>query len=96
MPYTVLELTLVLYDYFTNAIVGDEGKSRGDFTASEDDNILVQGIASDVNALGFFGYAYYVQNKEKLKLVAVDGGPGLCRTVSRNDFQWYIQALVSS
>ncbi|MDX2244824.1 MAG: PstS family phosphate ABC transporter substrate-binding protein [Leptolyngbyaceae cyanobacterium bins.302] len=64
------------YDYFTNAIVGDEGKSRGDFTASEDDNILVQGIASDVNALGFFGYAYYVQNKDKLKLVAVDGGGG--------------------
>ncbi|MDX2243410.1 MAG: PstS family phosphate ABC transporter substrate-binding protein [Leptolyngbyaceae cyanobacterium bins.302] len=64
------------YDYFTNAIVGEEGKSRGDYTASEDDNVLVQGIASDVNALGFFGYAYYVQNKDKLKLVAIDGGKG--------------------
>lgn len=64
------------YDYFTKAIVGEEGKSRGDYTASEDDNVLVQGIASDVNALGFFGYAYYVQNKDKLKLVAIDGGKG--------------------
>ncbi|WP_421655534.1 PstS family phosphate ABC transporter substrate-binding protein [Leptothermofonsia sp. ETS-13] len=64
------------YDYFTSVIVGEEGKSRGDYTASEDDNVLVQGVASDVNAMGFFGYAYYVQNKDKLKLVAIDGGKG--------------------
>lgn len=64
------------YDYFTNAIVGDEGKSRGDYTASEDDNVLVQGVSSDVNGLGFFGYAYYVQNKDKVKLVGIDGGNG--------------------
>jgi phosphate transport system substrate-binding protein len=64
------------YDYFTQAIVGEEGASRGDFLPSEDDNVLVQGIAGDENALGFFGLAYYEQNKDKLKLVAIDGGNG--------------------
>ncbi|MBI4654587.1 MAG: PstS family phosphate ABC transporter substrate-binding protein [Nitrospirae bacterium] len=64
------------FDYFTEAIVGKAKSSRGDFTSSEDDNILVQGIASDKNALGFFGYAYYAENKNKLKLVAVDSGTG--------------------
>jgi phosphate transport system substrate-binding protein len=64
------------YDYFTKAIVGEEGKSRGDFTASEDDNVLVQGVSSDVNGLAFFGYAYYVENKEKVQLVGIDGGNG--------------------
>jgi phosphate transport system substrate-binding protein len=59
------------YDYFTEAIVGKEHSSRGDFTASEDDNVLVQGIAGDVNALGFFGLAYYIENKDKLKAVAI-------------------------
>jgi phosphate transport system substrate-binding protein len=62
------------YDYFTQAIVGKEHSSRGDFTSSEDDNILVQGVASDPVALGFFGYAYYEQNKGKLKLVPIDDG----------------------
>ncbi len=60
------------YDYFTDAIVGKEGASRGDFTASEDDNVLVQGIATDKFALGFFGLAYYEENKDKLKLVPID------------------------
>lgn len=64
------------YDYFTQAIVGEEGSSRGDFLPSEDDNVLVQGIAGDVNAMGFFGLAYYVENADKLKLVGVDGGDG--------------------
>ncbi len=64
------------YDYFTEAIVGKEGASRGDFLPSEDDNVLVQGIAGDPNALGFFGLAYYEENKDKLKLVAIDGGNG--------------------
>jgi phosphate transport system substrate-binding protein len=59
------------YDYFTEAVVGEEGASRGDFTASEDDNVLVQGIASDPNALGFFGLAYYVENQDKLKAVPI-------------------------
>jgi phosphate transport system substrate-binding protein len=60
------------YDYFTEAIVGKEHSSRGDFTASEDDNVLVQGIANDPLALGFFGMAYYEANKDKLKLVGID------------------------
>lgn len=64
------------YDYFTEAIVGKSGSSRGDFTASEDDNVLVQGIAGDKYGLGFFGLAYYEENKDKLKLIEVDGGNG--------------------
>ena len=64
------------FDYFTEAIVGKSRASRGDFTASEDDNVLVQGIASDRGGLGFFGYAYYAENTDKLKLVAIDGGKG--------------------
>jgi phosphate transport system substrate-binding protein len=64
------------YDYFTEAIVGKSGSSRGDFTASEDDNVLVQGIAGDKNALGFFGLAYYEENIDKLKLVGVNSGKG--------------------
>ncbi len=64
------------FDYFTEAIVGESGSSRGDFTASEDDNILVQGVAGDKYGLGFFGLAYFEENKDKLKMVAVDGGNG--------------------
>ncbi|MDZ8024785.1 MAG: PstS family phosphate ABC transporter substrate-binding protein [Nostoc sp. SerVER01] len=64
------------YDYFTQAIVGKEGESRGDYTASEDDNTLVQGVSADKGGLAFFGYAYYENNKDKLKLVAIDGGKG--------------------
>lgn len=62
------------YDYFTEAIVGTSGSSRGDFTASEDDHVLVQGIAGDKYSLGFFGLAYYTENKDKLKLIGVDNG----------------------
>ncbi len=64
------------YDYFTEAVVGESGSSRGDFTASEDDNVLVQGIAGDKYGLGFFGLAYYEENKDKLKLIPIDGGNG--------------------
>ena len=60
------------FDYFTEAIVGTEGASRGDFTSSEDDNVLVQGIATDPLALGFFGYAYYEQNRDRLRLIRID------------------------
>jgi phosphate transport system substrate-binding protein len=59
------------FDYFTEAVVGKSKSSRGDFTASEDDNVLVQGVARDVNALGYFGFAYYVENKDKLKAVPI-------------------------
>jgi phosphate transport system substrate-binding protein len=79
------------YDYFTQAIVGKEGASRGDFLPSEDDNVLVQGIAGDENALGFFGLAYYEENQDKLKLVAIDGGNGCVlpslETVSNGTYQ---------
>ncbi len=64
------------FDYFTEVVNGDSGASRPDYTASEDDNVLVQGISGDVNSLGFFGYAYYVANESVLKLVPIDGGNG--------------------
>jgi phosphate transport system substrate-binding protein len=64
------------FDYFTEAINGKSQACRADFTASEDDNVLVQGVAGDVDALGFFGYAYYVENKERLTVVSIDGGNG--------------------
>jgi phosphate transport system substrate-binding protein len=60
------------YDYFTLAVVGTEHASRGDFTSSEDDNMLAQGVSRDRLALGFFGYAYYAENRERLKLLAID------------------------
>ncbi len=64
------------FDYFTEAVVGESGASRGDFTASEDDNVLVQGVSGDKYGLGFFGIAYFEANKDKLKLVGVDSGNG--------------------
>ncbi|ELR69923.1 Phosphate ABC transporter [Fulvivirga imtechensis AK7] len=67
------------YDYFTEAVVGESGSSRGDYTASEDDNVLVQGIIGDKNAIGFFGLAYYEENQNSLKLIPVknEGEPVL-------------------
>ena len=62
------------FDYFTEAIVGKTDASRGDYTSSEDDNVIVQGVGGDENALGYFGFAYYEQNKDKLKLVPIDDG----------------------
>ena len=59
------------FDYFTEAVVGKQDASRGDYTASEDDNVLVQGVSGDPNALGYFGYAYYVENQDKLKAVPI-------------------------
>jgi len=59
------------FDYFTEAIVGKAKSSRGDFTASEDDNVLVQGVSQDVGALGYFGYAYYEENQDKIKAVPI-------------------------
>lgn len=64
------------FDYFTEVINGRSGACRADFTASEDDNVLVQGVEGDRNALAFFGFAYYVENKERLKLVPIDPGDG--------------------
>jgi len=64
------------FDYFTEVIVGESGASRSDYTASEDDNVLVQGIAGDTYALGYFGYAYYAENTDTLKIVPIDSGSG--------------------
>ncbi len=64
------------FDYFTKAVNGKEQACRPDFTASEDDNVLVRGIAGDENSLGFFGFAYYYENKSRLKIVPIDGGDG--------------------
>ena len=59
------------FDYFTEAVVDKSKASRGDFTASEDDNVLVQGVSRDVNGLGYFGFAYYIENQDKLKAVPI-------------------------
>lgn len=64
------------FDYFTEEINGESGNIRPDYTASEDDNVLVTGIAGDKYALGFFGYAYYAKNTDKLKAVPIDAGNG--------------------
>ncbi len=64
------------FDYFTEAINGKAGDSRSDYTASEDDNVLVQGVSQDEGALGYFGFAYYEENQNRLKAVSIDGGNG--------------------
>lgn len=64
------------FDYFTEVVMGEVGASRADYTASEDDNVLVRGIYGDKNSLGYFGYAYYRENTDKLKLIAIDSGNG--------------------
>jgi phosphate transport system substrate-binding protein len=64
------------FDYFTEAINGKAKEGRGDYTASEDDNVIVKGVMSDKNALGYFGYSYYEANKTKLKAVGIDSGKG--------------------
>lgn len=63
------------FDYFTDAVMGKAKASRGDYTASEDDNTLVQGISAEPGAFGYVPYAYYEQNQSRLKLLAVHGGP---------------------
>ena len=64
------------FDYFTETINGEAQSSRGDFTSSERDNVLVRGIAGDRGSLGYFGYSYFVENRDILKMVAVDSGNG--------------------
>lgn len=79
------------FDYFTKEINGKEKASRSDYTASEDDNTLVQGVSRDIGALGYFGFAYYEENKDKLKLIEVNGGNGCIApapdTISSNTYQ---------
>jgi phosphate transport system substrate-binding protein len=79
------------FDYFTAAIVGNQSSSRGDYTKSTDYTVVAHGVESDPNALGYFGYAYYKANKDRLKLVAVDSGHGCVepspQTVIHNTYQ---------
>jgi phosphate transport system substrate-binding protein len=64
------------FDYFTDAIVGEEGKSRSDYSATEDDNVVVRGVAGEKGGLGYFGFSYYEQNRDRLKALEIDGGSG--------------------
>lgn len=64
------------FDYFTEVINGEEGKTRSDYTPSEDDNVLVMGVSGDKGSLGYFGYAYFIQNSDNMKAISVDGGNG--------------------
>lgn len=64
------------FEYFTEAVVGKAKSSRADFTASEDDNVLVKGVSGDKYSLGYFGYVYYLHNKDKMNLVTIDAGKG--------------------
>ncbi len=64
------------FDYFTDAVNGEEGASRSDYNATEDDNQTVQGVSGSPNAIGYFGYSYYEENQDALKAVAIDSGDG--------------------
>jgi phosphate transport system substrate-binding protein len=64
------------FDYFREVVVGSKGTTRSDMSVSEDDNILVTGVAGDRDAIGFFGFAYFVENRDKVRAVAIDGGKG--------------------
>jgi phosphate transport system substrate-binding protein len=75
------------FDYFTEAVVGKAKSSRGDYTASEDDNVLVQGVGGDRNALGYIPFAYVAENEGKLKVVEIDGGNGTCVSPSAQTVQ---------
>lgn len=79
------------FDYFTEAVNGKSQVCRPDFTASEDDNVLVQGISGDPDALGFFGFAYYAENAARLKLIPIDGGGGPVfpsnETINKNTYK---------
>jgi phosphate transport system substrate-binding protein len=70
------------FDYFTEAVNGKSKASRGDFTASEDDNVLVTGVTTNKNALAYFGYAYYIGHKDTMRAVPIDNGKGKLVTPS--------------
>ena len=75
------------FDFFVETILGEDGEIREDFTPSEDDNVLVEGVAGDENALGYFGYAYYAENEDTLNAVAIDAGDGNCVSPSPESVQ---------
>jgi phosphate transport system substrate-binding protein len=64
------------FDYFTGVIVGEEGQSRTDYQASEDDNVIIEGVTGDKGALGYFGFSYFEQNRDAVKAVEIDNGSG--------------------
>lgn len=72
------------FDFFTKAINGEEGQTRSDYQPSEDDNTLVQGVEGDQGGLGYFGFSYYEQNRDKLNLVGVDAGKGCIKPTKEN------------
>jgi phosphate transport system substrate-binding protein len=74
------------FDFFTEKIVGEEGASRTDYQASEDDNVLVQGVSGDPNALGYFGFSYYENNQETLKALAVDDVEPNANTIRSGEY----------
>jgi phosphate transport system substrate-binding protein len=79
------------FDYFTEAITGKAKSSRGDYTASEDDNVLVQGVESNKNALGYFGYAYYASHRDRMRAVPIERETGAVapslETVANGQYQ---------
>lgn len=74
------------FDYFTEEIMGESGKIRTDFTASEDDNVLIKGISGDKYSLGYFGFAYYVENKDKLNVLKINGVEPTSKTIQNGDY----------
>lgn len=74
------------FDFFTEAVMGTSGSSRTDFTPSEDDNVLVQGVSSNPGGLGYFGYAYYEQNQQRLKALSIDGVAPSAATIASGDY----------
>ncbi|MDK3158260.1 PstS family phosphate ABC transporter substrate-binding protein [Kamptonema cortianum] len=81
------------YDYFAEVVVGSGQQTRKDFTASEDDNLLVSGVANDPNAIGFFGYSYYEQNQDKLKALAINNVSPQRETVENAEYQPFARPL---
>lgn len=81
------------FDYFTKAINGKSGKCRSDFTKSEDDNVLVNGVQGDKDALGFFGYAYYKENKKKLKAVAINNVEPSMKSINNGTYKPLSRAI---
>ena len=86
------------FDFFTDEINGEEGKTRKDYQPSEDDNVLVQGVAGDEGGLGYFGFSYYEQNQDKLNLVGVDAGDGCVKpsaeTIQDGEYKPLVAAAV--
>ncbi|MGQ0533533.1 MAG: PstS family phosphate ABC transporter substrate-binding protein [Caulobacteraceae bacterium] len=74
------------FDYFTEAVNGDGGSSRTDYTPSEDDNVIVQGVAGNPGAMGYFGYAYYEANRTRVKALSVNGVAPSPETIASGDY----------